>query len=178
MKIGLVRHFKVKQPFPTGMRISAEDIAEWFRTYDEAEVEEGSTDLGGVEWKACYASDLPRAIYTAEKIYGGPIERMRELRELPAPKFRTSVKLPFLGWGLLIRFSYLINRQTRQDIKAAKTRINTVLDQAESQNDGHVLIVSHGALMAYMRKELIRRGFRGPKFALAENGKLYIFENR
>ncbi|WP_269082515.1 hypothetical protein [Aneurinibacillus tyrosinisolvens] len=39
-----------------------------------------------------------------------------------------------------------------------------------------MLIVSHAALMMFMEKELLKRGFTGPKVKTAENGKLYLFE--
>jgi hypothetical protein len=29
-----------------------------------------------------------------------------------------------------------------------------------------------------MRKELIKRGFKGPRFDIAVNGKLYLFEKQ
>ncbi|MFC5403227.1 histidine phosphatase family protein [Cohnella soli] len=178
MKIGLVRHFKVKQAYPFGRSLSACEVDQWFRDYDEADIEEGSTDLGGIEWDCCYASDLPRAIRTAEKIHVGPIYQMAELREIPAPTFETKFKLSFVWWALLIRMSWLINRQTRQDIRHAKARINKVLDQAIAQKEGNVLIVSHAALMKFLRKELLNRGFKGPGFGHAKNGMLYVFEMR
>lgn len=175
MKVGLVRHFKVKQAYPSG-RVSARDVEQWFREYDEADIEEGQTDLGGIEWSRCYSSDMARAVRTAEIIYGPDIQKMPELREIPAPSFTTSRKFPLLVWALLIRLSWLFHARTRQDIQAAKARIGEFLDQALSRNEGNVLIVSHGALMKYMRKELIARGYRGPSFGVAKNGKLYTFE--
>jgi len=38
------------------------------------------------------------------------------------------------------------------------------------------LVVSHAGVMLYLRKELLRRGFRGPSFRLAEPGRLYVLE--
>ena len=176
VKIGLVRHYKVKQEYPTGTPINADELNEWFRTYDEAEIEEGYTDLQGIEWDECFTSDLPRAVKTAEIIYKGPICKMAELQEVPPPRFTMRVKLPFFAWAILIRSSMFFNSQTREEIRQAKSRINEVLDHAISQEKENVLIVSHAALMMFMRKELIKRGFKGPMFKHAENGKLYIFE--
>lgn len=177
MRVGLVRHFKVKQAYPSG-RVSARDVEQWFRNYDEADIEEGQTDLGGIEWGRCYSSDMTRAIRTAEIIYGSDIQKMPELREIPAPTFTTNWKLPLIGWALLIRLSWLFHARTRQDIHAAKARIGEFLDQALSRDDDNVLIVSHGALMKYLRKELIVRGYRGPNFGHPKNGKLYAFEKK
>jgi broad specificity phosphatase PhoE len=55
-------------------------------------------------------------------------------------------------------------------------RIQAVMDEILSQSEEDVLIVSHGALMMFMRKELLKRGFKGPRLKTPENGKLYIFE--
>lgn len=177
MKVGLVRHFKVRQAYPRG-RVSAREVEQWFRKYDEADIEEGQTDLGGIAWHRCYSSDMPRAVRTAESIYGTDIRKMPELREIPAPTFQTNWRLPLLCWALLIRTSWLFHPRTRQDIKEARVRISKALDEALARNEDNVLIVSHGALMKYLRKELIVRGFRGPNFGVAKNGKLYAFEKR
>lgn len=176
MKIGLVRHFKVQKDFPKGRRFSASEVEQWFREYDLADIEVGNTDLGGIEWNRCYTSTMPRARLTAEKIFVGTIEAKEELKEIPAPKFSTKLKLPFIGWFILIRLSLIVNKQTRLDVELARERIGKVLDEAVSPDGGNVLIVSHGALMIFMGKELRRRGFRGPKLKFPANGKLHIYE--
>jgi broad specificity phosphatase PhoE len=83
MKVGLVRHFKVKKEFPKKTFTSQDELFEWFAQYDASDIEEGEVDLCGVEWKRCFTSDLPRAVKTAEKIYSGNIIKMKELREVP-----------------------------------------------------------------------------------------------
>ncbi|QRG70258.1 histidine phosphatase family protein [Brevibacillus choshinensis] len=176
MKIGLVRHFKVKQEFPKGV-LSGRELREWFEAYDLAEIEKGETDLHNIEWDHCFASEMPRAMQTAQNIFKGPIRMMAELVEVPAPVFGENMKLPFMIWGILIRLSWIFNKKTRSDIEQAKGRIHRVLDEVIALEEGNVLIVSHSALMMFMRKELLKRGFRGPSFKHADNGKLYVFEN-
>ncbi|MFD0711654.1 histidine phosphatase family protein [Paenibacillus sp. GCM10027626] len=175
-KIGLVRHFKVKHPYPKGRRFSADEVTEWFRAYDQADIEEGETGLGETAWDECYVSVMPRAVRTAELIFGGKLHVKAELREIPAPEFKFKLKLPFLVWAILIRFSGLFNRRTRADIEEAKARVKTVIDEIMVGQASSVLIVSHAALMHYLRKELKRRGFHGPGFTYADNGKLYLYE--
>lgn len=177
MKIGLVRHFKVQKEYPRGRRFSASEVEQWFREYDVADIEEGAVDLGGIEWSRCFTSTMPRARLTAEKIYDGTILVKAELKEIPAPKFSTKLKLPFIAWFLLIRLSLFLNRQTRMDVKQAQERIRMVLDEAITPGGGDVLIVSHGALMIFMGKELLKRGFRGPKLKYPANGKLHVYKN-
>jgi len=175
LKIGLVRHFKVKYPYPRQKLISAEEVTRWFEQYDLADIEPGETDLCGIHWPRCYSSDMPRAIKTANIIFSGPVRHLELLREIPAPLFKRGIRLPFVLWAVMIRFSWLFNRQTRMDIRSAKRRVADMLDELMADAGEDALIVSHAALMVYMRKELLRRGFKGPKFTYAENGKLYLF---
>jgi broad specificity phosphatase PhoE len=176
MKIGLVRHFKVNKAYPKG-RVTAEEVEQWFAAYDAADIEEGSTELEGVDWHICYASDLPRAVRTAELIFPGPMKQTPEFREIAAPVFHIRWKLPIMLWGLLIRFAWWCDPGARQNIKLAKLRIQQALNSLiERHPEENVLIVSHAALMKYIRKDLTQRGFTGPGFGIAENGKLYIFE--
>jgi broad specificity phosphatase PhoE len=63
-------------------------------------------------------------------------------------------------------------RAARDDFRS---RVHAVADLAESA-ESDVLLVSHAGLLAYLRAELVRRGFRGPKFGIAEDARLYIFQ--
>ena len=56
-------------------------------------------------------------------------------------------------------------------------RVHAVAELIES-DDTDVLLVSHAGMMAYLRKELLRRGFEGPKFRIADHARLYVFERR
>ena len=51
MKIGLVRHFKVAHEFPTGKSVTADDMNQWFKDYDAADIIYGTTLLDVEEWK-------------------------------------------------------------------------------------------------------------------------------
>lgn len=178
MKIGLVRHFRVIKDYPGKKLVSTDELIQWFKEYDEAQIEFGGTDLGGIEWMRCYSSDLSRAVQTAKTIYAGTIESFPALREIPAPSFNSKMKLPFLWWAILIRLSWIANRQTRMDLKNAEARAKKFLDEVALPDQENVLIVSHAGLMMSMRKELIRRGFQGPKYKIPDNGKLYVFEKQ
>lgn len=103
---------------------------------------------------------------------------MRELREISMyPLFKKNMKLPFLLWAFLVRTAWLINHQSQQETKFdVEQRIHSVLDQIIQNQNDNILIVSHGAFMMMMSKELLRRGFKGKKITRPENGKLYIFE--
>ena len=78
-----------------------------------------------------------------------------------------------------MRIAWLISHKSQlESISDLKKRINAVLDEILSGGDANnVLIVSHGALLIYMRKELLNRGFKGPKYKTPANGKLYVYES-
>ncbi|AFS78118.1 hypothetical protein Curi_c11040 [Gottschalkia acidurici 9a] len=86
---------------------------------------------------------------------------------------RKDIKLPFLFWAILIKLGFLIPSNYIRDVKE---QIETLLDEKLLHNNEDILIVIHGALMIYLKKELLKRGFKGPKFKVPENGKLYVFE--
>ncbi len=179
MKIGLVRHFKVIKGLPAKQWFAPAELTQWFTEYDESDVEYKEVDLGGVIWKRCYSSDIPRAVKTAEKICGsGQIVVTKDLREIHHPKFEkiSTMRMPFLVWVLLVRLTWYMNHsayvEKRHD---AQKRINSFLNRMELHGED-VLLVCHAGLMMEMRKELTSRGYRGPRFTTPENGKLYLFE--
>ncbi|WP_159881800.1 histidine phosphatase family protein [Paenibacillus puerhi] len=178
MKIGLVRHFKVKKGFPSKGWLTRDELVQWFKEYDEADIEPVATDLQAIAWKSCHASDMPRALRTAELLYHGEIRATAKLREIPLPRFRRNWRLPFLLWAIAVRLSPYLDPKVKEEIKQTKERINHVLDDILLQGEEEMLLVSHAGLMMLMRQELLKRGFRGPRFRTPENGKLYVYEKR
>lgn len=178
VKIGLVRHFKVAKGLPKGRLVSAEELTQWFREYDLSEIKGKETDLQGIPWSICYVSDLPRAIATAKQIYQGKMVVTKELREVTHPVFEEiwSGKLPFLVWAILVRISWILNDRSYQETKVdVQNRITRFIDLIEQKEENEVLLVGHAALMMEMRKELIKRGYRGPRIGTPKNGVLYTF---
>lgn len=176
MKIGLLRHFKVTLGYPKKL-VSSKELLSWQREYNESEIEETEIELFGQNWNMCYSSDLDRARRTAEKAFTGEIIYLEELREMAVyPLIRTNIRLPLGLHIFLIRVAWLFGHKSQKEGKMEVVqRINRVLDKAIAQ-DEDILIVGHGGIMIFMRKELIKRGFSGPKFNRPENAKLYIFE--
>lgn len=177
MKVGLIRHFRVKQSFPAERLITPDQLAQWYANYDIAEIEEGGVDLQGHDWKRCYVSDLPRAERTARLIYDGEITVTPELREVhPYPFGSRRLRLPFMLWAILGRVCWFFHKKAPVETRSqVERRVAALLDRALAAKED-VLIVSHAALMLFLRRELIRRGFHGPTFAQAANGRLYLFE--
>jgi broad specificity phosphatase PhoE len=179
MKVGLVRHFKAKKPYPQTFLITQKELFQWFEEYKDSDIEDGEVDLCGIKWKRCFTSDLLRAEKTAKKIYNENFIKMEKLREIqPAPLFRRNVKLPLFLWAALIRVTWIINHKSQiQSKKYVIERIGTVLDEILALDGEDVLVVTHGALMLFIRKELVKRGFKGPKLKTPANGKVYIYDN-
>lgn len=56
-----------------------------------------------------------------------------------------------------------------------RQRICAIADLLEAE-PVDTLVVSHPGVMFFLRNELLLRGFKGPRFKLAANAKLYLFE--
>jgi broad specificity phosphatase PhoE len=178
VRIGLLRHFEVEKPMPSRW-ITSQELAQWREEYDRAGVIPGDVELGGIRWNRCLSSDLKRAYLTAEAVFTGPIQRMKELREAQTSQFRTGqLKLPMGGWRWLLRLAWATShpsqRTAKEDLMA---RVRYVVGEIVSRVEENTLIVSHAVIMVFLRKELLRLGFTGPKFRLAQSGRLYVFES-
>ncbi|MHA7139345.1 histidine phosphatase family protein [Rossellomorea arthrocnemi] len=178
MKIGLVRHFKVTRGYPKRF-VTSEELMKWVEEYDKSGVEENEVDLHDIEWKKCYASDLTRAEVTARNVYAGDIVSLKELREIRlSPIFSSKRKLPLFLHLFMIRVAWWFNHRSQHESKKEiLKRINGIVDTVIQEGED-VLIVGHGGIMMFMRKELIKRGFRGAKFRRPVNGKLYVFQDK
>jgi broad specificity phosphatase PhoE len=176
MKIGLVRHFKVDIAYPEKGLLNKAEIEAWFAAYASADVQYGSIDLGGVEWKKCFSSSMLRAYHTAKHIYKGEVIKVDVLQELDAmPLLKTSIRWPFILWAIFVRMKFSSSDKV---VVAFKKNIQLFVEEMLSKNNHDVLIVSHGFVMMCIQKELMSRGFRGKTFGAPANGKLYVFEKQ
>jgi broad specificity phosphatase PhoE len=179
VKVGLVRHFRVRISLPRTTLGTQADLMRWFDKFDAAEVEEGTVDLAGIPWDRCYSSDLPRAVKTAESIYPGEIVQLETLREVrPYPvSTRRDFRLPLGLWSGLARLAFAVSHPSQLESKADfEKRIKSACDRILSGGEENILVVSHGMVMIQMRRELLSRGFRGSRFGIPAHGTLYIFE--
>ena len=176
MRIGLVRHFPVQEPWPSGWVTSAE-LQQWRGRYDAADVNGGPIDVRAVAWQRCFSSDLKRAYATAQAAYSEAIIQTPLLREVETLPFATGrLRLPLWAWRWVFQLAWLTGhkaqRPARDDLHR---RVRAIADLLEAE-PVDTLVVSHAGMMHYLRKELLRRGFRGPNFRLAKHGWLYLFE--
>lgn len=176
MRIGLLRHFPVTEQFPKGWKTAA-DLQAWIARYDVAEATIGEFDLGGVEWQACVASDMPRTRATASAVYRGEISHTELLREAQLQPFQTGdLRLPVWVWKWMLRLSWMTGHRSQRDCRDEfRRRVVAAADHLTSLNQD-TLVVSHAGMMAYLSAELRRRGFAGPKLRIAKHARVYIYK--
>ncbi|HEV7404724.1 MAG TPA: histidine phosphatase family protein [Chthoniobacteraceae bacterium] len=176
MRIGLLRHFPVAEPLPSGWMTAAQ-LHAWRERYEASPARPTGAKLEASQWPRCYASDLLRAYTTARALYPGEIVQTPLLREVEVAEFRTgNLELPVRLWKWIIQGAFLTgHRSQRTSRDQFVSRVRAAADLAESA-ESDALMVSHAGTMLYLRKELIRRGFRGPRFTVAEHARLYVFE--
>lgn len=178
MKIGLVRHFKVRAAYPD--KLSSAEYLDWLRLYDRLEVDPTHVDLRGISWNRCYASSLPRAYKTARAIYDGEIIQSEKIVEVDL-KFRKGLE----GLRSVVDWGELSSREWREstgvsgeDLDDTRLRVDEFLDSLETEvdPDDRILIVCHELVMTVLEGQLRRRGFEGEKTEGAENGDLFVLE--
>ncbi|MWC30172.1 histidine phosphatase family protein [Paenibacillus sp. MMS18-CY102] len=179
--IGLVRHYPVQLPLRP-RRCDAEQFAGWCDRYNSAAVKlPAFPSVGATEWDACLSSDMRRAVATAQHIYGekGGIVFTNKLREIElAPFWNTRLRLPLLLWAAVARAAWYASHQSQPESKKqARTRAAALADQLMRYGgEKRVLLVSHGAFLLVLQRELRRRGYRGPRIMHASHGKPYIMK--
>jgi len=175
MRIGLLRHFKVNCPHKKMM--TSKEFREWSEKYEVSKVIKKKVEMYGNEWGICYASDLPRAVTTANEVYSGNVLIDKLLREVDnAPFIHTErIKLPFEIWHLCGRLAWYFKSKSQPEnrIETGK-RINQFLDRIDWSQE-NILIVFHGFMLYNFQKELRKRGFSGAKLKLVKNGVLYEY---
>jgi broad specificity phosphatase PhoE len=176
MRIGLLRHFPVEQKLPSGWKTAAE-LNDWRERYDLAKTLPCDFDSGHIDWQECIASDLPRARLTACAVFKGPVEHTSLLREPEFAQFKTGrLRLPVLAWRCVLQLSWMFGHDSQRACRDEFLgRVNRIADQLCGR-DKNVLVVSHAGIMAYLSRELCRRGFSGPKLKIARHAKAYIYE--
>ena len=179
MKVGLVRHFKVDYQYPSNFKlITGTEFKQCLHEYTMSNIKNCIVSPNLIKWDKCYSSDLFRAVKTAQKLFNGQIIKTQNLRELDIfPTTNRNIKLPFLLWLILGRIAWMLSHKSQLESKQIfKERINRILEEIIFKEDNDILIVSHGFLMMFLRKELLSQGFKGPHFISADNGKIYVFE--
>ncbi len=174
MKIGLLRHFKVKLKYPGKFLVSYDEVFKWYEKYGTAEVEVKDVDLLGVNWGKCYSSPLYRAAKTTEAVYKNEVTVINDLKELDVlPLLNKKRKMPFLLWGLFLKIK---STQQNEITNEFESKISAFLNDILKDNNCDVLIISHGFVMTFIQKELKKKGFKGMNFLVPAYNKVYLHE--
>jgi broad specificity phosphatase PhoE len=149
--------------------MTAGELHAWRQRYDASEVIPGPMDVGAAGvWQKCLSSDLKRACITAQAAYVGEIAQTPLLREIEFVPFRTGrLSLPIWAWRWMVRAAWLASHESQRSARDDfRQRVQSIAGMLDAEQ-GDTLVVSHAGMMMYLRRELVRRGFRGPKFRSA-----------
>ncbi|WP_018758343.1 histidine phosphatase family protein [Paenibacillus terrigena] len=179
MKIGLVRHFKVTYR-PDSKWMTSEQFNQWVDQYNKSDITPTIHSSNDLNWGVCLSSDLSRAIKTAEIMYQGNIIRTNQLREIGIRSvIQSRIKLHYSIWLFMGRVAWYFSHKSQEESRdETLLRARYVINRLETYEETNVLVVSHGAFMKSLSKELIRRGYKGKGFIKPRNGRLYTYERR
>jgi broad specificity phosphatase PhoE len=179
MIIGLVRHFKVAFKSERSWLTSVE-FEDWISQYNSADVIPNEMKWVGTNWELCFSSDLIRAERTADLLFPGIVTRLPSLREIGLePMFRSRIKLHYNLWLLLSRIGWFCcHRSQTESRKHTEARAEQVVTYLESHLQSNILVITHGAFMNALNRELARRGYaaRTRMKMKPDNGVLYRYE--
>jgi broad specificity phosphatase PhoE len=175
--IGLMRHYRVDYKAERNW-LTADEFSEWIDRYNRAGiVPVMALQDCEIQWDACMSSDMPRATHTSRMVYKGQVEWNDQLREIEmAPVFRTKIRLHLGIWLALSRMAWWFSHPSQPESRSCTyERVRRVVDQIESCQGEHVLVVGHGMFMKAMQQQLRRRGYGGPAFGKPKNGYIYRY---
>ncbi|MEN8194474.1 MAG: histidine phosphatase family protein [Bacteroidota bacterium] len=177
MKIGLVRHFKVRTP-EIENRLNSSEFNQIMQNYDHSPVIPSAIQIDADGWDLCYASTLSRAVETAKTIYRDEIINTDLIVEVPLSSFmNTNIPLPNMVWHVGGRIAWLFSCKSQiEDIKTTKQRIKDFMKLVEESGHKKILVVSHGFFMKVFASQLKKYGYSGAIDFAPKNGKLYLFE--
>ncbi len=146
------------------------EVVKYTEMYDSVGIndpEQNPVLLREADINVVYASNLPRAINTAEKVFNNsmPIESHAFFNEFEREIIRfPNIKLPTQFWTVTTRVVWVLgfNKKGIESFSQAKDRSKRAAyflnDKAE--NDGNVMLFSHGFLNKYINKYLKKQGYK------------------
>jgi broad specificity phosphatase PhoE len=161
----LVRHGQSSHVARGGL-LDAAAVQHWRDAYDLAGITDRSvppkTLLRRVADAAhIVASDLPRAIASAERLAGGrPIHTSPLLREIPLPIPRLPMRAPLAAWGtaMHLAWSYRVVRRDKSADELA--RVAAAIEWLEGVAGSELtVVVTHGVFRSTLARELVRAGW-------------------
>jgi broad specificity phosphatase PhoE len=167
-QIFLVRHAR---PLLGRKRfMNREEAARFIQDYDAADVDQTFTRPVGLPYghiRKVYCSTLNRSRLTARAIFGPemPLEEHKAFNEFERQILRVPLlRFPVGLWLLLSRFLWLLGCNNRgiESFRKAQQRSRRCAEHLATQawQENQVVVVAHGFLNAFIRKELRQLGWK------------------
>lgn len=116
MKVGLLRHYKVKHKFP--FFCNSEEYDREYQLYERADISFNSDPVDIRDYALCFSSDATRAIKTAENLCQNNFKPNHLLREVQLKSlFSTKLKIPFFVWYFMDRIAWFFNKKGHPETK-------------------------------------------------------------
>lgn len=171
MEIVLVRHGR---PSPlAGRMVSGRKVGDWVAGYNAAGLAETVAPPRAVQElvksAGCVlASDLLRSLESARLLAPTGVRIDADLREAVLPSsMGVSFRLPASVWVVIARVAWWLNcRRSEEPIAAARARARRVADRlcALASRHGTVAVIGHGVFNRFIARQLVKRGWQGPRF--------------
>ncbi len=184
MEIALMRHGKVDIP-SFNSRIYGSEFKQCLEIYDESELcKHSHPDKTVIEYFSTYnavlCSDLKRSIDSANRLQlSSMVTTDSQFREVHNP----TLSFPYAQfypktWAILIGLSWYCGLLEKQppfvDAKRRAKHCAKKLEKMALDNE-KVLLIGHGFMNTYIAKELINRGWIGPKSPAKRNWQYAIY---
>ena len=171
MEIVIVRHGKPK--FMNETPVSANEFTGWIKNYNDSGLSKNSspseTTLAyAEECMVIVSSTLPRSVDSAKALKAEKLVLSDSLfieAGLPSASW-VLLKLSPKTWAVIFRVLWLFGYSKKSEsFKMAKKRATLAVDQLTQLANEYqkVLFVGHGVFNRLLVKELINRGWLGPK---------------
>jgi broad specificity phosphatase PhoE len=177
MSISIMRHGEPDFP-PFSQRINSHQFEEFWDLYNQSGLSSLSRPKNSLlglfqRCEAVVASDLKRSLESATFFTEHSSMIVNPLfREVDRPYFHVPfVRLKAKSWAYLFIVFWLLGvMDGLNTFKEARIRARTCARELAkySERFGHVLLVGHGYMNTYIRKELVKAGWSGPNLLHAE----------
>ncbi|NRA62630.1 MAG: histidine phosphatase family protein [Psychrobium sp.] len=165
MEIILIRHGKPTSA--TNPRLSAGEYAKWIHCYNHSNIAVDSRPhQEPIDCSKYFivSSDLKRAQHSAS-IYTGQAPSLidKYYREMEIPRYKIPLRLRAWTWVYLCRVLWMLGvKGPFESFAVAKQRAEQAADKliALTCKKDKVMLFSHGYLNFYIRKALVKKGWR------------------
>ena len=183
MEIVLIRHGKPE--IDTSGILGPSDFGKWVAEYDQAGIDaknKPTAEAFARAEKCSYivCSVLPRSVESAKALNIEAPDMVSDLfRECEMPYANwNNPKLSIKTWSVLFRILQLVGYSSNaESYQAIKERTEKCASQLVALSKKHesVLFVGHGALIWFLHKQLLRRGWLGPQKAIRKHWEFGVY---